>query len=136
MLQAGRKQSPTNNNNNNTDYIDDCFGLIFLSSSFLAHDTIFSVTFVALSAVALVLTRANQIPWPHEQPTLSRERQRRAGPAVVAATTLLVTPVLEILIQSVYTQDLLDDRARLLELAVCAVSVLYGFLSKVDDDDE
>lgn len=110
-----------------TEYIDDCFGLIFLASSFVAQDAIFSVSFVALSAIALVATRANQIQLP-----VSAERKRRVVPAVVAAATLLLTPVLEILIAPVYTQEL-DDKARLIELAVCAVSVVYGFLSEVED---
>jgi len=113
-----------------TEYIDDCFGLIFLSGSFVAQDTIFSATFVALSAIALVATRANQIQLP---PEVSKERQRRAVPAVVAAATLLLTPVLEILLAPVFTQEL-DEKARLIELAVCVVSVVYGFVAKVDDE--
>lgn len=111
-----------------TEYIDDCFGLIFLSGSFVAQDAVFSATFVALSAVALVATRANRIVLQEVTP----ERQRRVVPAVVAAATLVLTPVLEILVAPVYAQDL-DDKARLIELAVCTVSVAYGFLSRVGD---
>jgi len=130
---ASRRRSPASFSlgaakQSETEYIDDCFGLIFLAGSFVANDTVFSATFVALSAVALVATRANQIVLE-----VSKDRQRRLVPAVVAAAALLLTPLIAILVQPVFAQEL-DDEARLIELGVCAVSVAYGFLSKVDDE--
>ena len=115
-----------------TEYIDDCFGLISLSSLVVAHDAVFCATFIVLSTVALVATRTGRIRLPED---VSAERQRRAVPAVVAIAALLLSPAAETLAAPLYTQDL-DDNARFLELAVCAVSVAYGFFSKVDDQEE
>ena len=123
-LQAEKQQE------GETEYIDDCFGLISLSSLVVARDAVFCATFVALSAVALVATRANQI----QLEDVTAERRCRAVPAVVAAATLLLAPVVEILVTPYYTQEL-NDKARLLELAVVAVSIAYGFVSKVDDEE-
>ena len=121
--------------------------MVALSSVIVAHDVVFGATFVALSAVALVATRANLIhQWLLEQDVvLTAERQRRAVPGVVAVTALLVAPVVEQIVRlwvapffetSTSMLPELEDNARLLELAVCSVSFLYGFFSKVDDEEE
>jgi len=137
--ERGKKQQP--------EYIDDCFGLVALSSVIVAHDVIFGATFVALSAVALVATRANLVnQWLLEKDVvLTAERQRRAVPGVVAVTALLVAPVVEQTVRlwvapffetSISMLPELEGNARLLELAVCSVSFLYGFFSKVDDEEQ
>ena len=143
VLRAKNKKivPSSSSSSSSADYTDDCFGLIFLSSAFVAHDTVFSVTFVVLSTEALLLTRSNRKPiaWytKNTNTNITRERQRRAVPAVVAATTLLLsTLVLEPIITATALMGPQEDPARIVEWAVCSVSILYGFLSPVDDVDD
>lgn len=128
-----------------TQYEDDCFGLIFLTGLLVVHDPVFTATFVTLSTAALIATRlgsssrksTSRIRSSRQQPLGgSPERQRRLVPAAIAAATLLLYTLVEAV---VYTPPDLEENARAIEIAVCSVSILYGLLApknKVVDGDK
>jgi len=140
-------------------YGDDCFGLISLTTLFVARDGFFCATFVAISFVVSILCNTKTLTTTSAPPfllsddvsspeTIKKELEQRL-PAVVAATTLLVGPVVS---QSVSSFLDADDGSGVLsgflqalsapettaqappippltlETVVCLFSVFYGFV--------
>eukprot|EP00614_Pseudopedinella_elastica_P012002 CAMPEP_0172598510 /NCGR_PEP_ID=MMETSP1068-20121228/18545_1 /TAXON_ID=35684 /ORGANISM="Pseudopedinella elastica, Strain CCMP716" /LENGTH=171 /DNA_ID=CAMNT_0013398397 /DNA_START=1 /DNA_END=516 /DNA_ORIENTATION=+ len=97
-------------------YNDDAFGFVFLTGGALARDEVFAATFVVLSGIAATLTAAGKL-----------EAGDRA-PAAVAAATFVATPALATVLSKlgVFTSVNTVEDARLIELGVCLVSILYG----------
>lgn len=103
----------------NNNYNDDAFGFIFLGGSAAAQDPIFGAVFLTLSVAAVIGTKLEQLP------------ANKQVPASVAGLTLLVVPVISAFVPpTVFGTSMVpgDDNARLIELAFCSVSMLYGFV--------
>jgi hypothetical protein len=111
------------------EYNDDAFGLVFLSGSFVARDVVFSAIFLLLSALAAIAVRQKKISFSNRIPPL------------VAGTSLGLATLFTILLSSsssdglVSTGGILSDwmgakslTAIQVELAVCSISILYGFV--------
>lgn len=122
-----------NKNNNGqpkTYYNDDAFGLVFLGGAIGAQDPIFAGTFLALSSIAALGCAKGKFP--------SNDSSSRI-PAIVAGISLVLTPIISKVIDSLpppEQQQLLfletttpgNPSARLVELGLCSVSILYGFI--------
>lgn len=104
--------------NKESNYNDDAFGFIFLGGSAAAQDPIFGATFLALSVAAVIATKLQVLP------------DNKQVPAAVAGFTLLLVPVISaILPDAMFGMNMTPgDNARLIELAFCSVSMLYGFV--------
>jgi hypothetical protein len=102
-------------------YNDDCFGLIFLSGLAVTNDPIFAGTFLALSSLAAVATSLGELP-----------ASSRKIPAAVAGFTLLATPVMKTVLPRIISinsvEDSLSGSRSWIEVAVCFVSLFYGFI--------
>lgn len=126
------------------DYVDDCFGLIFLTGLFVVQDPVFTTLFGTLSTVTLVATRRGALA----SSQYSMEQQRRLVPAMVALVTLAVSlalssSLLELpnnLVPVVGENAMATATEQLspqwVEAAVCMVSVLYGLASMVGGDND
>jgi hypothetical protein len=109
-------------------YVDDCFGLIFLSCSALG-DPIFASTFLVLSFLALLATRLGKLEFLRS--SLSSEQERRQVPAVVAAATLALSPLTDLLFGGyLFVSTEMNENAKMVELVVCSISMLYALLYK------
>lgn len=101
-------------------YNDDCFGLIFLSGLAVTNDPIFAGTFLTLSSLAALATSLGKLP-----------ESSRKIPAAVAGFTLLATPVMKTVLPriiSISVEDSSSSSRSWIELAVCFVSLFYGFI--------
>lgn len=107
------------------DYNDDAFGLVFLCGSFVAQDVVFSTTFLLFSAVVATACKQGKIQFTSQVP------------AVVAGLSFLVANLLSlILIQNTAaTSDNIpgwllskSESALQVEIAVCFISIQYGFI--------
>jgi hypothetical protein len=104
------------------EYNDDAFGLVFLCGAFVAQDGVFSTTFVLFSAAAAIACRQGKIQFTNQVP------------AAVAGTSLLVGSVLSQAMQATSASlpdglvFLKSESALQVELAVCSISILYGFV--------
>jgi len=112
------------------EYNDDAFGLVFLSGCFVARDVIFAAIFLGCSAVTTIAVRQRVISFSNQVP------------AIVAGISLgLATSVSMILFGSSDPNLLVSnggivwewvtaksDHAIQVELAVCSISVVYGFV--------
>lgn len=107
------------------NYNDDAFGFIFLGGSAAAKDPVFGAVFLTLSIFAVLATKLEQLP------------SNKQVPAAVAGFTLLGTPIVSTFLpETLFGVDLVPaDNARLIELAFCSVSMLYGFLLSSDNED-
>ena len=114
---------PTSKDSN---YNDDAFGFIFLGGSAAAQDPLFGATFFTLSVTALIATKLDALP------------ANKQVPAAVAGFTLLTVPVLSnILPETMFDVSMVPgDNARLIELAFCTVSLLYGFVFSASKQNE
>jgi hypothetical protein len=117
--------SSSSNNDDDDDknerggYNDDCFGLIFLSGLAVTNDAIFAGTFLTLSLSAALATSLGKLP-----------ASSRKIPAAVAGFTLLATPVMKTVLPriiSIGVEDSLSCSRSWIEVAVCFVSLFYGF---------
>lgn len=102
-------------------YSDDCFGLIFLSSSVAAKDPVFAGTFLVVSSIAVVATNVSR-PLP----------PGKAIPGAVAGVTLLLAPLVRLLVANAELQSP-KEFAPTLEVAVCVFSLVYGLVLSKDD---
>ena len=120
-------------NDYNNDYNDDAFGFVFLGGYVLTRDVFFSGTFLVLSAVAAIGTRAGRLP------------STRAVPASVAGATLVVLSLLHPFYEPLC--DLLPFVERpessvlpldpsTIQLGLCTVSMLYGFVLSSSEEEE
>jgi len=101
------------------DYNDDAFGLVFLCGSFVAQDAIFATCFLLASAMAATATKQKRILFDNRVP------------AVVAGVSLVVSSLVSAALQSTSMSTWLSGKnpsALLIELAVCSISILYGFV--------
>ena len=123
--------------NDGASYSDDCFGLIFLTGLAIVQDKLFASTFLALSVVALLLTRFDKLPQE------SKLSVKRGVPAVVAGSTFVVATALHGLVVN-DLQPLLEASTTtspspvspiLAELVVCSISILYAVLENKDPND-
>jgi hypothetical protein len=114
-----RKASIQYNTKKESNYNDDAFGFIFLGGSAAAQDPVFGATFLALSVAAVIATKLEVFPDNNKQ-----------VPAAVAGFTLMLVPVISgILPEQVFGMNIIPgESARLIELAFCSVSMLYGFV--------
>ena len=123
------------------DYVDDCFGLIFLTSSFVINDIPFATTFFSLSLIALLLCRqgngTNGAFFDLDDDTkfynkyLTFNTWRKRIPSYVALLTLLITPITTLLFMVINIIELKDISLteRLGELIICTISILYGIFT-------
>lgn len=93
-------------------YNDDAFGLVFLSSFFVAKDYTFSACFGALSMIAFVFVQFRGVPF---NPIL---------PGAVALASLLLKSI----IGNVVTDVIPEDTALPVELGASVVSLVWGFI--------
>jgi hypothetical protein len=125
------KGSDANNGNNSGAYSDDCFGLLSLLGGVATQDGIFVAIFVVLSTIAATLTNLGSIP------------ASRRVPGIVAAFTLVCTLALtsdggnDFLSSSLtdifgYTQPTANPDAPLIEMALCAFSLIYSLFGSKD----
>lgn len=108
------------------EYNDDAFGLVFLCGSFVAQDVVFSTTFVLSSAIAAIACRQGKVAFNNQVP------------AVVAGMSFLVSSLLSAIVaistssNNVFVlPDWLmskNESAWQIEVAVCTISILYGFI--------
>ena len=143
------------------DYIDDCFGLIFLTGSIIVKDAPFAITFFSLSLLALLSCRQGTIPLVDTTDdsadaasdklgkflNITTQNYRRRVPGIVAFLTILLTPITTLLFNSttLSTATLsqfngainpadIGTNERLLELLVCSISIIYGFFTSDEKD--
>eukprot|EP00523_Entomoneis_sp_CCMP467_P016547 CAMPEP_0168783932 /NCGR_PEP_ID=MMETSP0725-20121227/9953_1 /TAXON_ID=265536 /ORGANISM="Amphiprora sp., Strain CCMP467" /LENGTH=243 /DNA_ID=CAMNT_0008833949 /DNA_START=166 /DNA_END=895 /DNA_ORIENTATION=- len=118
------------NNGNGDDpqstyyYSDDCFGLIFLSTGLVAGDVVFASCFALISAVAATYFNKNA-------KELNAKLQKQFPGAVAGLTLLFVAPVTRVVLQP-NSLDFLPERApfaTILEIGVCALSVVYSLVA-------
>jgi len=116
-------QEPTPSRNDN--YNDDAFGLVFLGGVTFANDVIFAGIFLVLSAVAATATKQGKLPASNQVP------------AAVAGLTILLLPVLTTALVDVLPSSIPspDASSPSIELALCSISMLYGFFlaPKIED---
>jgi hypothetical protein len=107
-------------------YNDDCFGLIFLSGLAVTNDPIFAGTFLTLSSLAALATSLGKLP-----------ASSRKIPAAVAGFTLLATPVMKTVLPriiSISVDDSLSGNRSWIEIAVCFLSLFYGFIISREEE--
>ncbi len=110
------------NAENTNDYNDDAFGFVLLVGYVVTHDIIFAGTFVLLSAIAAIATRNGKLP------------ATNSVPAAVAGLTYIVNLILpsetlyELLPFIERPDAALPLDVSLIELGICSVSILYGFV--------
>ena len=124
----------SNNNNNNNDYNDDAFGFVFLGGFIVTRDPFFAGTFLLLSTLAAIATRNGSLP------------ATKAVPAAVAGCTLIVALILpkeqlyELLqpfIEKTTESSLsFPVDSSWIQVGLCTVSMLYGFLLSSSDHEE
>ncbi len=112
------------------NYNDDAFGFVLLIGYVVTHDVIFAGTFVLLSALAAIATQNGKLP------------ATKSVPAAVAGLTYIVN----LLIPNETLYELLPFIERpetslpvdlsLIELGICSVSMLYGFLLSSPNQEE
>ena len=127
-------QKSNNNNNNNNDYNDDAFGFVFLGGFIVTRDPFFAGTFLLLSTLAAIATRNGSLP------------ATKAVPAAVAGCTLIVALILpkeqlyELLqpfIEKTTESSLsFPVDSSWIQVGLCTVSMLYGFLLSSSDHEE
>jgi hypothetical protein len=116
-----------NNNNNNkifdNNYNDVAFGFVFLGAITAAQDYVFSGLFMILSAVAAIATQQGKLPASNQVP------------AAVAGFTLISLPALTAILDRLplgeeirMLQQSTNPSAPWIELALCSVSMAYGFV--------
>lgn len=93
-------------------YNDDAFGLIFLSSFFVAKDYTFAACFGALSFLAVILVQFGGFRF---NPLL---------PGLVAISSFIVTSI----VGNVVTDAVPEDAAIPVELGATAVSLIWGLI--------
>lgn len=123
-LAAKKTESTSNEVEDDTTffYNDDAFGLIFLTASLALRDLCFAAAFLFLSAIAATAVSANVFKF---QPVL---------PGVVAYVALALSK-LEPLSSAAqaFGVDIampLDDNGRNIELAICAISLIWGIIQQ------
>jgi hypothetical protein len=119
-LHSSSNDDDKNKHSRNGAYNDDCFGLIFLSGLSVTNDSIFAGTFLTLSSLAAVATSLGKLP-----------ASSRKIPAAVAGFTLLATPVMKTVLPRIIiisVDDSLSGSRSWIEVAVCFVSLFYGFI--------
>lgn len=105
----------------NSGYSDDCFGLIFLTSSVGLNDAAFGGVFLFLSSLGVILTRLNKLPISPQIP------------ATVAGGSLLLTPLVRFLFQNNLEAPRLAE-APWIEVGLCTFSMVYGFVVRKNED--
>lgn len=124
--------------NNNKDYNDDAFGFVFLGSLVLTQDPWFAGSFLTLSAMAATVTRADtRKVLPFMLPAT------KAVPAAVAGFSLLVAIILrqivvgqeDLLGADVVSSASLSENAPWIQLGLCTVSMVYGFVLAERDEE-
>ena len=108
-------------------YSDDCFGLIFLGGAAATRDPVFAVVFLALSAIAAILTNAGA-PGQAVLPANKRVPGVVAILTLVATFVLSSTGILSSVSSSFVATDDLNPDALKIEAALCAFSFLYSLL--------
>jgi len=127
LLQSAKGNSNNGNSDNDKPpikfYSDDCFGLIFLSSAFLAHDVVFAACFALLSGLAAFYFNNNLDEF-------DAKLQRQLPAAVAGLTLLFVAPVTRVVTQPTSIEFLpqRESFAPMLEIGVVAASVMYALL--------
>lgn len=115
-------------------YSDDCFGLIFLSTGLIAHDVLFAGFFLILSILAASAFNSKFFQNILEQ----RRKLKMQLPAVVAGATLLLVSLIRNTIVTGISLQFSKEFATIfetetfnipLEVAVCLISLIYGFAS-------
>lgn len=118
------------NTKSNNNYNDDAFGFIFLGGYIVTQDTIFTGTFLLMSALAAIATRNGKLP------------ATKVVPAAVAGCTLIVSSIVpkdklyEILPFIQNAEPALPYDSSWLEVGFCSVSMLYGFILSTSNDEE
>lgn len=117
-------QAQNDNNNDNSSpsvlYNDDAFGLVFLSSFFVAKDYTFSAIFASLSFLAVILVQFGGVKF---SPLI---------PGFVAIISLIVTS----LVGNVVTDVIPEEIALPVELAACAISLVWGFVQTTRENEK
>ena len=112
------------------NYNDDAFGFILLIGYVVTHDVIFAATFVLLSALAAIATQKGKLP------------ARKSVPAAVAGLTYIVNLIIpnerlyELLPFIERPETSLPVDLSLVQLGLCSVSMLYGFVLSSTDQEE
>lgn len=110
-----------NNPSSIIDYNDDAFGLVFLCGVFVAQDFVFSICFLLSSATAAIAIRQNKIIFTNHVPAAV------AGMSFVVAN-IFSSVMVHALPSTPSWLSIKSESAIRLELAVCSISVLYGFV--------
>lgn len=119
---------------NDDYYSDDCFGLIFLTTGLIAHDVLFAGCFLILSTLGASAFNNRFLPGRLEQ----RRNLKVQLPAVVAGATLLLVSLARNTVATAMSLQFSMEFATIfeteafnvpLEVAVCLISLIYGFVS-------
>lgn len=101
-------------------YNDDAFGLVFLSSLFVAKDYTFAATFASLSFLAVIMVQFAGVTFTP------------LAPGFVALMSLFVTAIVGNGFE--LTDVIPEDIALPVEVAASAVSLAWGFIQTTRDD--
>ena len=99
-------------------YNDDAFGLVFLSSLFVAKDYTFAAIFASLSFLAVIMIQFAGVKFTP------------LAPGFVAAVSLVITTI----VGNVVTDVMPEDIAVPVEVAASAVSLVWGFIQTTRDN--
>mmetsp|Transcript_17392 Transcript_17392/g.19479 ORF Transcript_17392/g.19479 Transcript_17392/m.19479 type:complete len:198 (+) Transcript_17392:47-640(+) len=119
------KQDVSNNSNNDQktkskNYNDDAFGFVFLGGFILTEDPVFAGIFILFSTLATIGTQNGILP------------AKNAVPAAVAGLTLIVSLLTPIPKEP---SQLPNIDTSLIEIGICTVSMLYGFILSSDREE-
>ena len=112
------------------NYNDDAFGFVLLIGYVVTHDVIFAGTFVLLSALAAIATQNGKLP------------ATKSVPAAVAGLTYIVNLIIpnerlyELLPFIERPETSLPVDISLVQLGICSVSMLYGFVLSSPNQEE
>jgi len=119
------KQDVSNNSINDQktkskNYNDDAFGFVFLGGFILTEDPVFAGIFILFSTLATIGTQNGILP------------AKNAVPAAVAGLTLIVSLLTPIPKEP---SQLPNIDTSLIEIGICTVSMLYGFILSSDREE-
>jgi len=100
-------------------YNDDAFGLVFLSSIFIAKDYTFAACFAAVSFVAVILVQFGGVKF------------NPLFPGLVAVVSFIVSSIAGNVVAAVVPEEV----AIPVELGACAVSLVWGLIQATKDSE-
>jgi len=126
-LSASNSQEPELKNINRL-YNDDSFGLTWFVAGFATKDITFAAVFAGLTIAAAAATRLGVLPMDWKYPKFVD----RKVPGVIAALTLLLTPIASDVLATDFHLDPsaaagVDPSARSVQLAICSFSMVTAF---------